>query len=135
MTLPSEEVSGSLKSLTHAAEALASHAASQAAGLFSYRTEEEKKAEENPGAEEHAKQAEEVEATQESRHGAAVAPCLNISLNIIFQKAAQITLPKIATDFRLRVESLHAGARVCANCPGKLGVMSCQGLSQGSAQR
>ena len=74
VTLPSEEVSGSLTKLTHAAEALASHAASQAAGLFSYRTEEEKKAEENPGAEEHAKQAEEVEATQESRHSAAVAP-------------------------------------------------------------
>ena len=65
VTLPSEEVSGSLTKLTHAAEALASHAASQAAGLFSYRKEEEKKAEEN--AEEHAKHTEEPEATQESR--------------------------------------------------------------------
>ena len=67
MTSPSHEATGSLTKLTHAAEALASHAASQAAGLFSYRKEEEKKAEESPEAEEHAKQAEEVEATQESR--------------------------------------------------------------------
>ena len=81
-TLPSEEVSGSLIKLTHAAEAFASHAASQAAGLFSYRTEEEKKAEENAEAEEHAKHTEEPEATQESRLAFCCGPLLEHRFNV-----------------------------------------------------
>ena len=41
-----EADAGSFTKLTHAAEALASHAASQAAGLFSYKKVEEEKAQE-----------------------------------------------------------------------------------------
>ena len=38
-----EDAAGSFTKLTHAAEAFASHAASQAAGLFSYKKAEESK--------------------------------------------------------------------------------------------